>query len=327
MVNGEITLAGTGRELLARPECAPPIWRAGGTEVGTMRILMLCTKYPLDPNDRYMTNELAAAFAADGHAVQVVATDWDASPGDLPRLARPQPGVDVLVVSATVVRGFGRFIRNASKWTLSSLFALRHMRRTIRGQRFDVTVCFTPCVTIAAQLLWATQRWAACRLAKQSILIVFDFFPYHHRSIELVPGGPVFAAARLFETALVRRFHAIGCTTPANMAYLKAHYRLRPEQKVVLTPLWSETAPPPVRPRETVRSQHGLPSDCRIIVFGGQITEGRGVDEMLAVAAMAEQVRPDLAFLFVGDGRTRPSDRATHRLGRQQRAPEEALSA
>jgi glycosyltransferase involved in cell wall biosynthesis len=41
-------------------------------------------------------------------------------------------------------------------------------------------------------------------------------------------------------------------------------------------------------------------------VFGGQITEGRGVDEMLAVAAMADRVRPDLAFLFVGDGRLVP---------------------
>jgi hypothetical protein len=198
-----------------------------------MRILMLCTKYPLDPNDRYMTNELAAAFAGAGHAVQVVATDWDVAPGTPPRVAQPQPGVDALVISPTVVRGFGRFVRNASKWTLSSLFALRHMRQALGGRRFDVMVCFTPCVTIAAQVLWITQRRAARRLAKRSVLIVFDFFPYHHRSIGLVPGGPAFAMARLFEAALMRRFHAIGCTTAANIGYLKAHYRLRRDQNVV----------------------------------------------------------------------------------------------
>ena len=46
-----------------------------------MRVLMLCTKYPLDPGDRYFTNELAVALAAAGHEVQVVAIAWDAAPG------------------------------------------------------------------------------------------------------------------------------------------------------------------------------------------------------------------------------------------------------
>jgi hypothetical protein len=154
-----------------------------------MRILMLCTKYPLDPTDRYMTNELAAAFAAGGHHVQVVVTDWDASSSVAPRVAQTEPGVNVLVVAPMVVRGVGRLVRNISKWTLSSLYALRHMRQALCEGHFDVMVCFTPCVTIAAQLLWATKR------ATRNVLIVFDFFPYHHRSIGLIPGGPVFAAA------------------------------------------------------------------------------------------------------------------------------------
>ena len=43
-----------------------------------MRVLMLCTKYPLESNDSYMTNELAGALVAAGHNVQVVVVDWDA---------------------------------------------------------------------------------------------------------------------------------------------------------------------------------------------------------------------------------------------------------
>src|SRR6516164_6138686 len=39
---------------------------------GAMNVLMLCTKYPLDPNDRFMTNELAGALVAAGHHVQMV---------------------------------------------------------------------------------------------------------------------------------------------------------------------------------------------------------------------------------------------------------------
>jgi glycosyltransferase involved in cell wall biosynthesis len=116
------------------------------------------------------------------------------------------------------------------------------------------------------------------------------------------------------------------------MAYLREHYRLRPDQNVVWTPLWSEIAPPAARSKERVRSQHGLPRDHKIVVFGGQITQGRGVDEMLAAAAIAEAARPDLAFLFVGDGRLVPlieeriASGAGNLLRKQRMARDEYLS-
>ena len=45
-----------------------------------------------------------------------------------------------------------------------------------------------------------------------------------------------------------------------------------------------------------------MPLDRKILVFGGQITEGRGVEEMLAAAALLKKARPDLAFLLIGEG-------------------------
>jgi glycosyltransferase involved in cell wall biosynthesis len=263
-----------------------------------MRILMLCTKYPLDPNDRFMTNELAGALVAEGHRVQVVATDWDAPFGAPTTSVRSEDGVNALVISPHGVTGLGRFLERVSKWTLSSLFAQREMRKALREEYFDLLICFTPCVTVAAQLLWATNRWRTC-----NVLFVHDFFPYHHRSIGLVPRGPVFELARQLEGYLIRVFHVIGCIWPDNIVYLKKHHRIRPEQRVIWTPLWGEIASPPPRPKEVIRTEHGLPLDRKILVFGGQITEGRGVEEILAVAAMAKEARPDLAFLFIGEGR------------------------
>jgi len=263
-----------------------------------MRILMLCTKYPLDPNDRFMTNELAGALVAIGHRVQVVVTDWDAPFGASSASVRSEDGVEALVISPRGVAGLGRFVERASKWTFSSLFALRDMQKALRGQSFDLLVCFTPCVTVAAQLVWATKRWRM-----RSILFVHDFFPHHHRSIGLVPGGPVFEIARRLEEHLIRKFQVIGCIWPDNIEYLKKHHRIRAEQRAIWTPLWGEISPPPARPKGPIRRQHGLPLDRKILVFGGQITEGRGVEEMLAVAAMARETRPDLAFLLIGEGR------------------------
>ena len=263
-----------------------------------MRILMLCTKYPLESDDRYMTNELAGALVAAGHRVQVVVTDWDAPFGAPVTTVRSEDGVDAIVTAPRGIHRLGRFLEKASKWTLSSLFAQRAMRKALRHQSFDLLICFTPCVTVAAQLLWAMNSWKM-----RSVLFVHDFFPHHHRSIGLVPGGPVFQAARWLEEHLVRKFQVIGCIWPDNIVYLRKHYRIRPRQHVIWTPLWGEIAPPPPRPREATRIAHDLPLDCKILVFGGQITEGRGVEEMLAAATMARDVRSNLAFLFIGEGR------------------------
>jgi len=263
-----------------------------------MRILMLCTKYPLESNDRYMTNELAGALVAAGHSVQVVVTDWDAPFGSSTTAVRSEDGVDALLISPRGVTGLGSFIERASKWTLSSLFALRDMRKALGHKSFDLLVCFTPCVTVAAQLFWAMRRWKM-----RSILFVYDFFPFHHRSIGLVPKGVVFEVARWLEDRLIQKFRVIGCIWPDNIVYLRNHYHIRPQQRVIWTPLWGEISPPPPRPREAVRAEHGLPLDRKILVFGGQITEGRGIEEMLAMAGMAKIARPELAVLLIGEGR------------------------
>src|SRR5690606_34865777 len=56
-------------------------------------------------------------------------------------------------------------------------------------------------------------------------------------------------------------------------------------------------------PVADVRRRHKLPTDKHIVVFGGQITEGRGIDEILATADIAPQSRSDIAFLLIGQGR------------------------
>src|SRR5262245_37378667 len=103
-----------------------------------MRILMLCTKYPLESNDRYMTNELAGALVAAGHCVQVVVTDWSAPFGAPTIAVRPEDGVDALVIAPRGILGFGRFFEKATKWTLSSLFAQHEMRKALALENFDL---------------------------------------------------------------------------------------------------------------------------------------------------------------------------------------------
>jgi glycosyltransferase involved in cell wall biosynthesis len=275
--------------------------RKKDSAVPMMRVLMICTKYPLDPSDRYMTNELASALVVAGHRVQVVVTEWDAQFGDPTISTRSDDGVDILAVAPWAIMRLGRFFRTASKWMLSSLFARREMQKALGTQSFDTLICFSPCITVWAQLLWAIRRWQM-----RSILFVHDFFPYHHHSIGLVPGGAVFRAAQLMEQKLIRGFDVVCCNWPSNIVYLKSHYRIRPEQHIIWTPLWAEVKPVPRLSKRSVRATHDLPQNKKIVVFGGQITEGRGVEDILDAAAIAQVHRPEIIFLLIGDGRLVP---------------------
>jgi glycosyltransferase involved in cell wall biosynthesis len=263
-----------------------------------MRVLMICTKYPLNPSDRYMTNELAGALVAAGHRVQVVVTEWDAPFGTPTTSTRSNDGVDILAVAPRAILRLGRFVQTASKWLLSSLFARREMLKAIGAGSFDTLICFSPCTTVWAQLLWAMRRWPM-----RSILYLHDFFPYHHHSIGLIPGGAAFQAARLIEQSLIRRFDVIGCMSPMNIEYLRKHYRLGATQQVTVHPIWGETTRPALAERASTRTGHGLPLDRKIAVFGGQITEGRGIEDILAAAAILNSERSDVSFLVIGEGR------------------------
>jgi glycosyltransferase involved in cell wall biosynthesis len=263
-----------------------------------MRILMLCTSYPLDLKDSYMTNDLAGALVAAGHQVQVVVTDWNAPFGARSSNIQAEDGVSICVIAPRGITRLGRSLEKATKWVFSSLFALGQMRKVLGDQSFDFLICFTPCVTVAAQLAWATKHFRT-----RSMLFVLDFFPYHHRSIGLVPGGLVFAVARLFEEYLTRKFDVIGCMSPMNVEYLRRHYRLRNQQQVEVTPIWGRITSPPQIARRTARERYNLPLNKKIAVFGGQMTEGRGVEEILTAAAMLKDKRPDLTFLLIGEGR------------------------
>ena len=262
-----------------------------------MRFLLLCTKFPTKPGETHLTNQLALALGAAGHTVTVVAIDWANRSGALPHTFGPGPGVTVLAVPPSTFTGAGRFIERATKWLFSPLRAVNLARKHLAREEFDAILCISPCTAVSACLVWAVRRFRTF-----NVLLIHDFFPFHHRSIGLL-RGPAFVICRFLEGWLMRKFHVLAPLLPSNIEYLKAHYRIRPQQRLTCIPIWTSLEPITAPPRDTVRTAFGLPLDRTIVVFGGQITEGRGIEEILVAAAIAERERPDLFFLFVGDGR------------------------
>jgi len=264
-------------------------------------ILMLCNNFRKDNASRYLTNDLADALVAAGADVQVGVIDWYTGTGRQPELIRMPSGVEALFVAPRAIRGLGAFVAHASKWLGASAFLVRALARTFGRRRVDLIISFSPLVTTGLAILWAKRRYR-CR----GFAYITDFFPLHQQAAAQITGRLPVAVGTALETMLMRRFETIACMSPAGVAYLRRNYRLPPDQDTPVLRLWADIAPLPPIDRAKVRAHHGLPSDRPIILFGGQIAEGRGIEELLEMARIARRERPDLLFLLLGEGRLEP---------------------
>jgi glycosyltransferase involved in cell wall biosynthesis len=257
-----------------------------------MRLLMLPMRFPLESGESYLTTELADALVADGHKVSVLQLAWDGEPGRATEELVSNAGVRVVRIYPRCVGWAGSLVRRASKFWLSSRHVGREAERTLDLAQFDALVSWMPAIAFAP----VVRR--AARKVPHRLLFIWDFFPDHHAEIGRIPKGPAAWLARAWENNLLKTFTTIFCTLPGNARYLRDHYRLETSQQVYVAPIWTALEPIPAVGRAAVRERHGLPKRGPIAVFGGQLSAGRGLDQMLDSAALAEE----LTFLFVGDG-------------------------
>jgi glycosyltransferase involved in cell wall biosynthesis len=265
---------------------------------------MICMTYPTGDGQSYLTNELAEALIAAGHEVEALVLDWCAHPGDDGEVTWRR-GVRIVRCAPEELSSLGETVRRASKFVLGGRRLARLAASRLDLKRFDAVIAWAPAAAIAPVLPLVRRAGVQHRL-----LFIWDFFPDHHREIGRIPGGPPYWIARAWEQRLLTHFTAIICTLPGNAAYLRRNYRLLPDQRVLVTPIWSETSPLEPADRNQVRRRHGLPLDTAIAVFGGQLVEGRGFEQLLAAADAAEAAGSDLRFLFIGQGRLAPMIRA-----------------
>ncbi len=262
----------------------------------SLSVALITSLYGEKVRETPLANELSAALAAAGHRTRVIAVQWSEPVGGGTSTAVEANGVAVTRIAPTAVVGVGRLVWRITKWTLTPLLSYFAARRALKGEHFDVAIGFSPAVALSGAFLAALPR------SRRSLLYVTDFFPFHHRSLGMVPAGPVFEIARALESTLFRRFGTVACMSQAGVDYLRAHYPVAATQKTAAIPLWSTVRPRPAPDRLAVRARHGLPADRPIALFGGQIAEGRGIDEILQAARLAADAGSRLFFAFVGRG-------------------------
>ncbi len=262
-----------------------------------MRFLLLPMRFPLAAGQSYLTTELAEALVEAGHDVEVLQLDWEGEGGRPSQRLTTEEGVAVLRVSPRWIGSFGKLVRMVSKFWLSARHVGREARRSIDMAAFDAVIAWAPAVTFAPVIRMAEEAHVRHRL-----LFIWDFFPDHHAEIGRIPHGPLQWLARALEQRVLRRFTTIFCTLPANAAYLRRHFRLKPGQQVRVTPVWTKVEAVPRTNRSALRKRYGLPEEGSIAVFGGQLAAGRGLKLIIDAAGIAEKERRPLTFLVVGDG-------------------------
>lgn len=263
-----------------------------------MRFLMVPMQFPLGPGQSYLTTELANALVDAGHEVEVLHLDWHASEGEDVTELRTVRDIRVVRCPPRAMTGCGGFIRHVSKFLLSGRMVARVARKHFALDTFDAFIAWMPAVAISA-LLPLIRRAGISRRH----LIIWDFFPDHHREIGRLPPGLPFRIARAWEQRLLETFTDLHCTLPGNADYLRRNFRVSADQIVNVTPLWADNNPLPTVDRVAERVRHALPQNAPIAVFGGQFSEGRGFEQMFGSARLAQETGSPLHFLFVGDGR------------------------
>jgi glycosyltransferase involved in cell wall biosynthesis len=269
-----------------------------------MRVLMVTMQYPTGPSQSYLTTELADALAAAGHVIEVLHLDWAGSRHAHVEEFRTSTGVRVVRCAPKYLSRLGRLTHDASKFVLSGRHAAHVAMRHFDLSSFDAALAWMPAVAIAPLVKRIERAGIPHRL-----LFIWDFFPDHYHEIGRIPAGFPLWVARAWEQRLLGCFTAIVCTLPGNADYLRKNFRLRPDQRVLVTPIWGQTTSVEESDRSAVRRRHRLPPTGPIAVFGGQLSEGRGFDQMLAAADEALAAGSSLNFLFVGDGRLSPAIR------------------
>ncbi len=266
-----------------------------------MRFLMVAMQYPTEEGRSYLTSELADALVRAGHEVEVLLLDWHNEGMARPRDFWTSSGVRVVRCGATSLRGFGRLIRDSSKFLMSGEQAAHAAQSNFDLSNFDAALAWMPSSALGRLVGLFDRAGIAKRL-----LFIWDFFPDHAHEIGRIPSGLSLRIARAAERRLVKRFTALICTLPGNADYLREHFDLRPSQRVLITPIWGEVSQIGSVDAAAVRERHSLPQGVPIAVFGGQLIEGRGFEQMLGAADAALMAGSNLRFLFIGEGRLAP---------------------
>lgn len=261
-----------------------------------MRILVGTTSYSMAEGDPGLVNDLVRRLAVDGHICDVLFIDWAEGRGVRHGSV---DGVDVIRVSPVGSWVAGKMLRLAAKWSLSGFWALAEFKRAWGEREYDLIITFSP-AWIFSPIVAEVKRVGA-----GALLVYWDFFPRHQIELGILPRGGVEWVARRLETAAVLKMDRIGLMTVEYCTAFLKEFPGVPSSRLAILPLWSSAGQIDPAPGSVGEVWAALRREGPLVVFGGQLTEGRGFDELLDAASELTRRGLRAVFIVAGDGRLR----------------------
>ncbi|HDY7526554.1 TPA: hypothetical protein RQJ54_004529 [Vibrio vulnificus] len=127
-----------------------------------------------------------------------------------------------------------------------------------------------------------------------SVMIIWDFFPIHHIQISHCPKKiePVLKA---LERVSILCYHSVGLMSPKNIDFFNSYFLTG--QDVFILPVWGKK-----RTITYESSDFSIKLKC---IFGGQITHGRGIEELINLSLEIDRTDTDVEIEVFGDGALR----------------------
>lgn len=256
-----------------------------------MNILILATKYPFFEESKWLTSELVDEFLSRGISIKVLDVEWSGL-GQMGRYEDEKLCVlRVAPVQFGGSNGFGLFL----KWAFSSFKLYPELLRDFfTGKRYDLLICYSPCVSLASAIPLADI------LSRKSNLIYWDFFPIHNQQISQKIPRFLLRILKLVEGYLVRRFSRVSCMSPANLIYFNRYFGCSKQVRDVV-PIWSSFLGSDTLDKSSAKLESGYVDEV-LVVFGGQLVAGRGVEVILQAISLARNLNAKIKLLVCGDG-------------------------
>jgi len=261
--------------------------------------------------------DLVKKFASMGHHVYVACKNE--RPACDKMTLESISGISLLRIRTGAIKKNTNFFRKGlSTITLERKY-IKAIKSYYQDVKFDLVLYHTPPITFQKVVSYIKKRDGAV-----SYLLLKDIFPQNAVDLGLMSKtglrGFIYRYFRKKEIALYKTSDFIGCMSPANVAYLKAHNPYYQGWRVEVAPnsielrsknlalepcsLATERTQE-LRDKESIRGKYGLPADKPVFIYGGNLGKPQGID-FLIKCLDENKYRKDCFFVVVGSGSEYP---------------------
>jgi glycosyltransferase involved in cell wall biosynthesis len=249
------------------------------------RLLLLTTKFDRTNVKPWLVDEFASEFIKRQWSVDVVLFDWGGGWGS----GTFRISENLVVYSFSVPKNRLRVVLGVLAYIRMFCFFI-----FARWKTFDLVVGFS----VASFFLGVVDVLKFRGLARKSLFILWDFFPVHQVEIGSIKKGHREKLLKLIEGKAIEQYDVVGLMSNKNLDFMKGYHK-RINVRKIIVPIWGSCG---YSYSEEIKINKTKENNILNVVFGGQITRGRGVEQIIKLADRCAKHKKNISISVYGDG-------------------------